>query len=182
METLQLGAHLHSQLGIEVGQRLVHEESGGLTHDGPTHRHTLPLATRQCLWLALQVFLDLEDVGGLMDPALDLVLGELPQLETEGHVVVDRHVGVEGIVLEDHGDVAILGSDIVDHLVPDLHRALGDVLETGDHPQDGRLAASRGAHEHEELAILDLEVEVAYGPGAVLVDLPEILHRDLSHV
>ncbi len=182
VKTLQLGPHLDSQLGIEVGERLVHQEGCRLAHDGPTHGNTLSLTTGERLWLALQVFADLEDVCGLFDPTLDLVLGELPEFETEGHVVVNRHVRVEGVVLEHHGDVAVLRCDIVDDLVADHHRALGDVLETGDHPENCRFAASGRAHENEELAIFDLEVEVAYRPGSVLIDLPKTLHGDSSHV
>ena len=36
----------------------------------------------------------------------------------------------------------------------------GDVLQPGDHPQQGRLAAARRADEDDELAAFDLEVEV----------------------
>jgi hypothetical protein len=38
------GAHLHPELGVEVRQRLVHEEGRGLPDDGPTHGDPLTLA------------------------------------------------------------------------------------------------------------------------------------------
>ena len=50
---------------------------------------------------------EVEDARGLFDPALDLVLGELPQLEAEGHVLEHGHVRIERVVLEHHGDVAV---------------------------------------------------------------------------
>jgi putative molybdopterin biosynthesis protein len=84
---------------------------------------------------------DLEDLGGVHDPTLDLVLRGLAQLESERHVVVHRHVGVEGVVLEDHGDVTVLGSNVVDEPIADEQLPLGDLLEARDHAQDGRLAA-----------------------------------------
>ena len=58
----------------------------------------------------------------------------------------------------------------------------GDVLEAGDHPQRGRLAAPRRADEHQELAVLDAQVEVVDGPCAVRVDLRHSLERDPRHV
>ena len=39
-----VGAHLHAQLGVEVRQRLVHQERGGLAHDRAAQRDPLALA------------------------------------------------------------------------------------------------------------------------------------------
>ena len=44
---LQVGdltAHLDPQLGVEVGERLVEQERGGLAHDGTSHGDALALA------------------------------------------------------------------------------------------------------------------------------------------
>jgi hypothetical protein len=37
------GARLHAQLGVEVGQRLVHQEHPRLPDDDTPHRNPLPL-------------------------------------------------------------------------------------------------------------------------------------------
>ena len=41
------------------------------------------------------------------------------QLEREAHVGGDRHVRIERVVLEHHGDVALLRRQVVDHAVAD---------------------------------------------------------------
>ena len=112
----------HAQLGVQVGERLVEEEDLRLAHDGAADGHALALAAGQGRGLALQELLDAQDLRGLLDALLDLRLGELAQLQAEGHVVVDGHVRIEGVVLEDHGDVPVLGRDVVDHAVADLDR------------------------------------------------------------
>ena len=112
---------------------------------------------------------------------VDLVLVHLAQLQPEGEVVVDGHVRVERVVLEDHRDVAVLRLHVVHDLVADAQRALADVLEPRHHPQGGRLAAAGRADEDHELAVLDGEVEVGHCAGAVRVDLGDVLERDLSH-
>ena len=49
---------------------------------------------------------------------------------------------------------------VVDDAAIDLERAGGDGLEPRDAAQQGRLAAARGADEDDELARLDVEVDV----------------------
>jgi hypothetical protein len=67
-------------------------------------------------------------------------------------------VRVERVVLEHHGDVAFARFKIVHHAPADGHLALGDFLQPRDHAQDRGLAAARGADEHDELAVRDLEI------------------------
>src|SRR5690606_22855334 len=96
-------------------------------------------------------------------------------------VLAHRHVRVEGVVLEDHRDVAVLRCPLVDHLAADLQLPRGDVLEAGDHPQRGRLAAARGADQDHELAVADLQVHVLDGFVAVVEDLGHSVERYLCH-
>src|SRR4029450_3047236 len=103
------------------------------------------------------------------------------QPQAEGDVVVDLQVRVERVALEDHRDVAVLGGHVVHDPVPDADGPLGDVLEARDHPQGGRLPASGRTHQHHELAVLDLEVEVAHGAGPARVDLAHVLEGDARH-
>ena len=72
VEAGDLGARLDAQLGVEVGQRLVHEEHRGLADDGPAERDALPLAAGELLGLAVEELLELEDAGRLVDPLVDL--------------------------------------------------------------------------------------------------------------
>ena len=142
VEACDLGAGLDAQLRIEVGERLVHEEDRRLADDRATEGDALALAAGQLLGLAVEQVLQLDGLGRLLDPALDLRLGDLAQLEAEGEVVTHRHVRIERVALEDHRDVAILGRDVVDDAIADPQLAAGDLLESGDHPQAGRLAAA----------------------------------------
>ena len=126
--------------------------------------------------------LDLQDLGGLMDAFVDLVLGGLAQLQAESDVLVNGHVGVQSVALEHHGDITVLGRNVVDQTAADIHFALGDFLQAGDHAQGGGLAAARGADENDELLILDLKVEVGdRRSSCARVNLVDVLAANRSH-
>ncbi len=51
-------------------------------------------------------------------------------------VFADGHVGVEGVVLKDHGDITLGGGDCVDCLIVDADGALVWFFQTGDAAQE----------------------------------------------
>ena len=74
VQLLELDPHLHAQLGVEVGQRLVEQEHARVAHDGAAERHALALAAGELARLALEQLADAEDVGRLLDALADLGL------------------------------------------------------------------------------------------------------------
>ena len=163
-----LGAHLVAQLRVEVRERLVHEQDLGVAHDSAPDGDALALAARERLGLALEVLRDAQDLGGLAHLLVYLVLGGLAELQRKGQVVVDRHVRVEGIALEDHGDVSVLRGDIVHERAADVELAARYLLEARHHAQRRGLTAARGTYEHHELTVRDLEVKVLHGDDALV--------------
>jgi hypothetical protein len=131
-----------------------------VTDDGAPHRDALALAAGELPWTAIEQRGDPQDLRGRAHQAIDLRLRDVPHLEAEGEVGPHAHVRVERVVLEHHGDVAIRGSDVVDHAVADGDPAAGDLLQAGHHPQRGGLATARRADQDHELAVADLEIEL----------------------
>src|SRR5207247_4895023 len=72
-----------------------------------------------------------------------------------------RHVRIQRVVLEHHRNVARLGRHAVHDLAGDTDLAFADLLETRDHAQQCRLAASRWAHEDAEFAVSDIDVDAS---------------------
>ena len=77
MQLGNLGSHLSTQLGVQVGKGLVQQEHLGVTDDGAAQGNTLTLTTGQSLGLAVQQVGDVQDAGSLFHAALDFVLGVL---------------------------------------------------------------------------------------------------------
>jgi hypothetical protein len=181
LERADLGPGLHAQLRIEIGQGLVHEEGGRLAHDRPPHRDPLALAAGERARLALQELLQAEGLRGLLDALVDLRSRRPPQPERKRDVLVDRQMRVERIALEDHGDVAVAGRDVVHDPIPDSQHALADVLQARDHPKCCCLPAPGWADENHELTVGNLEVQRRNGSSAVRIHLRHIGERHARH-
>ena len=110
LQVLELGAQHLAQLGVEVRQRLVHQEDARLAHDGAADRHALHLAARQPVGLAVEQVLDAQRLGRLGDAlARSRPAGSVAQLrlQREGQVLAHRVVRVERVVLEHQRHVAL---------------------------------------------------------------------------
>ena len=106
VEARDLDAHVHPQLGIEVGQGLVEQEDLRIAHDGAADGDALTLAARELLGIAIKQRVERQDFGGLVHLPGDLVLGHFGKAQRKAHVVAHRHMRVKGIGLEHHGDAA----------------------------------------------------------------------------
>ena len=74
-------------------------------------------------------------------PRPDLGLGRVPQLQAKTHVLFDRLVRIESIILQHHCRVAILWDDVVDDPCSDLDLTFKDLLQADNHPEKRRLPA-----------------------------------------
>ena len=180
LQLADLVAHLHAQLGVEVGERLVEEEGLGLAHDGPAHGDPLALAAGELAGLAVEQLREPENARRIGHALLDHGLGRAQVLEPIGHVLPHGHVRVERVVLEDHGDVALGGLQVVDPPLADMDVAGGRRLQPGDDPQQGGLAAARRPEDDEKLAVGDLDRDLLQDLDAAEA-LDDVGDGDLSH-
>ncbi len=91
----------------------------------------------------------------------------------------DRHVRIERVALEHHGDVAVTRIGRGDVLVVDQHTAGGRRVEAGENAQRGALARAGRAEQGEELARLDVEID-ALQRGELAVHLDDVAKTDLT--
>jgi hypothetical protein len=106
-------------------ERLVEQEDCRLEHEGAGQGDPLPLASGDLARHPLA-----EDLGPKPHhlerpphPLRDLGLGRLALLQAEGDVALDGEMGKERVILEHHGDLALVGPLLVDGLPQQLHLA-----------------------------------------------------------
>ena len=181
---VQLGerrAHADAELRVQVRQRLVHEEGLRLPHDGATHGDALALAARELGGSSVEQLLQPQQAGDLLDATPDLRLLRAAHLQAVAEVLAHRHVRIEGVALEHHRDVAVARREVGHVPAADRHAARRDLLEPGDHPQQGRLAAAGRADENHELAVGDRQADVVDGHDIAVEDLRDVGELDRGH-
>ena len=154
-------AHLHTQLGIQVGKGLIHQQHIRLNDQRACQRHALLLAAGEALRLAVGILLNVHQLHELFRLSEHFGLVHLfgLVLEAEHHVVAYGQVGENGIVLEHH-NAALAGIDIVDAGIVEVEIAALDGVEAGAHAQQGGLAAAGGAKQGKELAFADPDGQI----------------------
>ena len=154
LDSANLAAHFHAKPGVQVAQRLVQEQHIRLFHQRPGDGHPLLLSAGELTGLPVQHGLDLHQLGNLLRRSIPRRTAEflacsrvLHVGQGEGNVLPDRHVRVQGVVLEHQAHVPLFGHQGGHIPVPEPDLTIGDAFQTRQHIQRGGLAASAGAEE-----------------------------------
>src|SRR5699024_6758774 len=113
-------------------------------------------------------------------PPLHLAVTELStgEPQREGDVLIHGQVRVERVVLEHHRQVPVSRCQVVDHLAVDAQLTVGDVLQSDDHAQQGRLPTPGGTDQDHELTVGDVQIHSLHGGEAVRVGLVQVVQAD----
>ncbi len=152
LQLLQFLPRLHAQLGVEVGQRLVEQQDLRLDRESARDRHALLLAPGKLAGAARLEPGELHQLEHGRHLAPDVVARQPALLQPERHVLRDRHVRPQRVVLEHHAHVAPPRRHRADVAAPDQHLARLVAVEARDEPQQSRLAGTGRAEQREELA------------------------------
>ena len=140
-------AHLLAQVRIEVGERFVQQQHGGLDHNGPRQGHALLLPATQFSRITVAQIAHLHHLEDLTHATADLVGLEIAYLQTKAHVLRHSHVGPDSVALKDHRHLPLFrrqaGGGRGNHLAIQLDGAGRGRHESRDHAQRRRLATAR---------------------------------------
>ena len=167
-EAADVRGHEEPCLIVQSRERLIQQQKFGRNYGSHQKGQSLPLTAGKCFRLTVQILGDIQRFGGFLHTAVNLCRAHFTELQGEGHVLIHRHMGIEGVGLEDHGDIPVLGFHVVHELPVDVQLAAGNLLQARYHPQRGRLAAAGGPHQDDELLILDIQVKGLNGNHALI--------------
>ena len=167
LEAQELVLHLPADERVERRERLVEEPDLGLDRERAGDADALLLATRELVREARLAPLEADEIEHLHRPLVTL-LTRLPlHLERKGDVFQHRQVGHQPEVLEHHAHLAAANVDelrlrrLEQVRAVEQHLAGGRLDEPRQAAHDRRFARARKPHDDEDLALADVEADVA---------------------
>ena len=130
-----------------------------MAHNRPADGDTLALTARQILGLAVHQVAQFQNLGGLINAGGNLGLGVAGKPQGKAHVFAHGHMRIQRVGLKHHRDAAFRGVDIVHPGATDGQVAAGNILQPGDHPQQGGFATAGRADKHHELFWQNLKID-----------------------
>ena len=172
---------LVSQLRVQIGQRLIHQEYLWFLDQRPPQGHTLLLSAGQVPGLPVLVFIQVQIFCSILNPLVNLVQGNLFHFQPESHVLINRHVGIQRIGLKYHGNVPVFGKHIV-HMDPvNVNVPIRYGLKTCNHTQQRCLSASGRPQQHAEIIVSDLQVHLIDRLIFPIITFHQIFYLYFSH-
>ncbi len=167
VEDAELAEDLVGALAVEVAGRLVGDDQVGVGHDRPGDRDALLLAAGELPGVVVLPPFEADDPQGRHRAAASAASCER-WVSRSGSSTFSNAVmtGIRLYIWKTKPTLSArqrveLGLGHLGQLVVvDHDRARGGPVEAGDQVQQGRLARARGAHQGEELPLLDGQVEV----------------------
>ena len=89
---------------------------------------------------------------------------------------------IKSVVLENHRDLSILRSYVVNELVADKELTLGDLLKACNHSKSGGLTTTGRTYEYEKLLVFDFKIEVRNSGNATGILLIDVLKGYTCHL
>ena len=158
LDALELEAHVLAQIGVERSEWLVEQQDVALQHQRAGELDPLLLPARQLVRHPSVEVAEPDQLQHTVDRVADLLLGQPVELQPEGHVALDVHVGEQGVGLEHHRRRPLVGRQVADVAPMQHHLARGGFREPADQAQQRGLAAPRRAEQDEIGSAVDPEI------------------------
>jgi len=101
-----------AQVGVEIGQRLVEQQQAGPGHHGASQRDPLLLAAGELVGIAGCQCAEPDPLENLVGAAGGFGARQAAAAKRVADVAQHTQVWPQGVVLEHHGEVAVLGGEV----------------------------------------------------------------------
>ncbi len=90
-------------------------------------------------------------------------------------------MGIEGVVLEDHGNITVFRRHIIHQKITDIYVTGSYLLQARNHPQGGGFPATGRSDKNNKLLIPHFQVGVVYRHHAIGKFFVDMIKNYFSH-
>jgi len=123
-----------------------------------SERNPLTLASGELVWAPLSKTFEAHHLQHFVYPTSALAAIHALHHQSEGDILLDRHVRKECVILEHSVDIAIIWRNSGRGAAVQLDHPITRAVETRDQAETGSLAGTRGAENAEEFATANFEI------------------------
>ncbi len=113
-----------------------------MADNGAPDGHALTLTAGKRARQAIEQFGEMQLICGRLNGRRHFCLGPFCHFQRIGKIGAHRHIGIERVRLEHHGDTAFGGGLVRHVLLINQQLAAADLLQTGNHAQQRRFPAA----------------------------------------
>ena len=156
---------VHGHLGVDVAGGLIGNDELGAVGQGAGYCHTLLFTAGKFVRQAVHLILQTDQGQNIWDAGFDLFGRNVGHAHGESHILVHCHGGDQAEILEDDTHLAaqirhLAAFHLGKVLTVDDDAALGGLFFHLDQFEEGGFARTGMAKDKDELAVLDLDIDV----------------------
>ena len=149
-----------AKLGINGGQGLVQQQDLGMGDNGTGQGNPLLLTAGQTGGILVFLAFQLHQFHRPADMIGNFIFGHFLHFQSETNVLFHRHVGEQRVLLKDHADIALAGGNVGYILPVQDDGAFRDLLQAGQTPQKGGLAAAGGTQKGYQISFFNIQLDM----------------------
>ena len=157
MQPRQFLHHAAADLGVQGRERLIQQQDAGPDGERAGDGDALLLAAGELAGIAAEESAHPHHAQAFLHALLHQSVGRAPGPEAEGDILLDPHMGKEGVVLHHHAEVAGIGRQVGHVALADADPPGGGLDESRHGAERRRLARAGGADDGKDLAGMDGE-------------------------
>ncbi|MNJ37996.1 hypothetical protein D3C77_328330 [compost metagenome] len=148
--------HLTTEFSIQVGKRFVHEEDLWIADNRASQGNPLTLTTGKCLRFTIKQVLDIKNSCSFTYTLVDFFFFHFTKFQTKCHVLIHVHMRIQSVRLENHRNVAIFRSNVVNDAVANVQFTFSNFFKTSDHTKSCRFTTTGWSNQYEEFFICNI--------------------------
>ena len=157
---------LKAKSRIKVWKRLIEKQNLRHFYERTGNCDSLLLTAGELTRLSVHELVDLNELCCLIGSFKHILLWQLvcslKVLEREENVLLDRHMGIKRVILENESDTSVFGREIGHVFFSEEYLTACRLLKPRDHIERSTFSASRRAEQSDEFPVRYSKGEVVY--------------------